>query len=185
MVANRRLDSSLTRSSSQAAAKVKRSARLLCGSSPIADSLRSVGLRGGDGNGAGGTQLTALLLQRHGFHTALDMRLLESGGDEAAELIEQMRLGGTSIADRAKVRLLIGDHRRDHRLPDSASDAGAAGAPTALFGTRRMQNGPHSEAGLSSDTIAIVLSVLVGAAGYVVQVCMWMTRGQDLHFAAG
>eukprot|EP01052_Picozoa_sp_SAG31_P074041 SAG31_NODE_33116_length_347_cov_1.451613_1_plen_73_part_01 len=51
-------------------------------------------------------------LHDHGFQTALDLRLLRAGGAEAAELMDELRGGGISIGDRAKVRLLLGNEHR-------------------------------------------------------------------------
>eukprot|EP01052_Picozoa_sp_SAG31_P032671 SAG31_NODE_3604_length_4078_cov_1.491832_6_plen_116_part_01 len=85
------------------AAHVVRSAKGLCGSAPVAASLQSVGI--GDRTGAGAT---AELLAKHGFQTALDLRLLRTGAPEEVELMGQLRVGRISIGDRSKVRLLLG-----------------------------------------------------------------------------
>eukprot|EP01052_Picozoa_sp_SAG31_P014817 SAG31_NODE_933_length_10897_cov_15.489442_1_plen_178_part_00 len=86
-----------------AAAHVVRSAQKLCGGAlSVAASLQSVGI-GGDR-----TDATAELLAKHGFQTALDLRLLMDGGAEEAELMEQLRAGRISIGDRSKVRLMLG-----------------------------------------------------------------------------
>ena len=143
------------------AAHVVRSATKLCGGAPVAASLQSVGI-GGDRTGA-----TAELLAKHGFQTALDLRLLRSGGAEEAELMEQLREPGRiSIGDRSKVRLLLGDgselrSARSTHPQCGGSDRADAGS------TRQLQDG--ADQGMSVDTIAIVASVLVGAAGYLVQ----------------
>eukprot|EP01052_Picozoa_sp_SAG31_P058468 SAG31_NODE_17886_length_654_cov_3.738739_1_plen_135_part_10 len=84
------------------AAHVVRSAKKLCGGAPVAASLQSVGI-GGNRTGA-----TAELLAKHGFQTALDLRLLRAGGADEAELMGQLRAGRISIGDRSKVRLLLG-----------------------------------------------------------------------------
>eukprot|EP01052_Picozoa_sp_SAG31_P042997 SAG31_NODE_7017_length_1816_cov_1.220151_2_plen_214_part_00 len=118
------------------AAGVARGAQQLCGAAPVCDVLRSVGLActrektyAGDaaraGVGAGippppppppppPSSPLPLLLEEHGFQTALDLRLLDADGQEAAELMEQLRLGGVGIGERSKVRLLLlGTRDRD------------------------------------------------------------------------
>eukprot|EP01052_Picozoa_sp_SAG31_P002831 SAG31_NODE_102_length_25175_cov_10.778553_23_plen_251_part_00 len=145
-----------------AAAHVVRSAKKLCGGAPIAASLQSVGI-GGDRTGA-----TAELLAKHGFQTVLDLRLLRAGGAEEAELMEQLRAARISIGDRSKVRLLLGLDGSELLRSDSAhQQCGGSDRAEAGFFTRQLQDG--ADEGMSVDTIAIVASVLVGAAGYLVQ----------------
>eukprot|EP01052_Picozoa_sp_SAG31_P022456 SAG31_NODE_1786_length_7271_cov_6.872492_14_plen_250_part_00 len=146
-----------------AAAHVVRSANKLCGGGAlsVAASLQSVGI-GGDRTGA-----TAELLAKHGFQTALDLRLLRAGGTEEAELMGQLRAGRISIGDRSKVRLLLGVDGSE--LPHGGSahqQCGGSDRAGAGF-MRQLQDG--ADRGMSVDTIAIVASVLVGAAGYLVQ----------------
>ena len=138
-----------------------RSANKLCGGAPVAASLQSVGI-GGDRTGA-----TAELLAKHGFQTALDLRLLRAGGAEEAELMGQLRAGRISIGDRSKVRLLLGlDGSELLRSGSAHQQCGGSDRADAGF-TRQLQDG--ADQGMSVDTIAIVASVLVGAAGYLVQ----------------
>eukprot|EP01052_Picozoa_sp_SAG31_P035525 SAG31_NODE_4300_length_3371_cov_8.759780_3_plen_216_part_01 len=146
-----------------ATAHVVRSAKKLCGAAPVAASLQSVGI-GGERTGA-----TAELLAKHGFQTALDLRLLRAGGAEEAELMEQLRAGRTSIGDRSKVRLLLGlDGSNLPELRSGSTNQQCSGRDRAGAGfTRQLQDG--ADQGMSVDTIAIVASVLVGAAGYLVQ----------------
>ena len=144
-----------------AAAHVVRSATKLCGGAPVSASLQSVGI-GGDRTGA-----TAELLAKHGFQTALDLRLLRAGGAEEAELMGQLRAGRISIGDRSKVRLLLGlDGSELLRGGSAHQQCGDSDRADAGF-TRQLQDG--ADQGMSVDTIAIVASVLVGAAGYLVQ----------------
>ena len=140
-----------------------RSAKKLCGGAPVAASLQSVGI-GGDRTGA-----TAELLAKHGFQTALDLRLLRAGGAEEAELMGQLRAGRISIGDRSKVRLLLGvDGSELPELRSGSTNQQCSGRDRADAGsTRHLQDG--ADQGMSVDTIAIVASVLVGAAGYLVQ----------------
>eukprot|EP01052_Picozoa_sp_SAG31_P036389 SAG31_NODE_4534_length_3158_cov_2.074534_1_plen_637_part_00 len=132
-----------------------------------------------------------------GFGTALDLELL-GGGEAAAEVLTELKVRGLSPADRAKVRLLVGDREHLRRLISSPWSVPAAvvdgpkqsGAPSNCdeqveeasrlerewtVQGRQLQGADSSSSGgggggISADTIAIVLSVLVGAAGYVVQV---------------
>eukprot|EP01051_Picozoa_sp_SAG22_P007942 SAG22_NODE_577_length_8975_cov_12.406827_15_plen_324_part_00 len=121
-------------------------------------------------------------LAAHGFATALDLLLL-AGGPEAAELMAELRTGGKlSIADRAKIRLLVGDTAHLARVSmmssphPSGSSAPAAGQNqggqegerTAPRHVRQLQEDGDSGSGaLSADTLAIVFSVLVGVCGYL------------------
>eukprot|EP01052_Picozoa_sp_SAG31_P004508 SAG31_NODE_187_length_20848_cov_22.521953_14_plen_271_part_00 len=142
------------------AAHVVRGAKKLCGGAPVAASLQSVGI-GGDRTGA-----TAELLAEHGFQTALDLRLLRTGGPEEAELMGQLRAGRISIGDRSKVRLLLGLDGSELRSGSSHQQRGGTDCAAAGV-TRQLQDG--ADQGMSVDTIAIVASVLIGAAGYLVQ----------------
>eukprot|EP01052_Picozoa_sp_SAG31_P043656 SAG31_NODE_7343_length_1713_cov_3.416357_1_plen_228_part_10 len=123
---------------------VVRSAKKLCGGAPVAASLQSVGI-GGDRTGA-----TAELLAKHGFQTALDLRLLISGGPEESELMEQLREPGRiSIGDRSKVRLLLGDGS-ELRSGSTHQQCGGSDRTDAGF-TRQLQHG--ADQGMSVDTI--------------------------------
>eukprot|EP01052_Picozoa_sp_SAG31_P023659 SAG31_NODE_1965_length_6790_cov_70.718577_1_plen_512_part_00 len=116
-----------------------------------------------------------LLVSRHGVRTALDLQLVAAGGAEAEELLGHLKDWGLSVGDRAKVRLLLGPPQwaegkavvecRD--FDDGNGAAVARGLHMAPQQRRVLQD--NGGGGLSMDTIAIVLSVLVGAAGYVVQ----------------
>eukprot|EP01052_Picozoa_sp_SAG31_P001737 SAG31_NODE_58_length_29669_cov_20.244978_28_plen_102_part_00 len=100
------------------------------------------------------------------FWRALDLQLLAitGNGPEADELMRELRQNGLRIADRAKIRLLIGG--LDTRL---ASVVESDDPSTTLSNSqrRRGQDREHADCGgaMSMDTIAIVFSVLVGAAG--------------------
>ena len=83
-----------------AAEQVARAAEQLRGDATIATTLQTVQV----GKHDDAEQALAAL----GFATALDLRLL-AGGPEAAELMAALRTGGgLGIADRAKIRLLVG-----------------------------------------------------------------------------
>eukprot|EP01052_Picozoa_sp_SAG31_P001932 SAG31_NODE_65_length_28565_cov_8.402914_13_plen_248_part_00 len=173
------------------AAEIARAAYQLCSGLPIEAALQSARLLPESARAVG--QLLAGL----GFSHALDLQLL-GGGEEAAELMEQLAEQEVSIADRSKIRLLVGD--RDHfaRLqPMTTASAAASAAKRLLLTTvhaddpsgdarpsssqgaeevesvrfsrsrRRLQDAANAQqdSQISPDTIAIVLSVLIGAAG--------------------
>eukprot|EP01052_Picozoa_sp_SAG31_P023084 SAG31_NODE_1874_length_7020_cov_57.579541_7_plen_186_part_00 len=147
---------------------VVRSARQICSGAPVAKSLRSVGLVDQPESDGAATNLR-LLLETHGLRTALDLRLLDPEGQESAELMAQLRLGGVSIGDRSKLRLLLGEFADDSEYSNPP-----AGPGYSIRRSRQLQATSTSSDGgggdVSADTIAIVLSVLVGGAGYLVQV---------------
>eukprot|EP01052_Picozoa_sp_SAG31_P037830 SAG31_NODE_4950_length_2840_cov_2.352061_3_plen_515_part_00 len=126
------------------------------------------------------TRLQSLLAE-HGLRTAQDLRLL-GGGPEADALLRAME-DHLSIGDRAKLRLLVGDAEHVSKIIDAHSSLSTiAQWPKERGGfssSRRMlQEGAQSEEdGVSVDTLAIVFSVLVGAAGYIVQ-AITATRAQ-------
>ena len=117
-----------------------------------------------------------------GFETALDLQLL-AGGPEAAELMATLRTGGElSIADRAKIRLLVGDREHLARVamvsssPFSGSEEEEQAAPRH----RQLQDEGDSDHGtLSADSIAIVFSVCVGVCGYLLQA--WTAEKASRH----
>eukprot|EP01052_Picozoa_sp_SAG31_P029284 SAG31_NODE_2899_length_4933_cov_2.793795_5_plen_307_part_00 len=171
-----------------AAADVARAAAGTHGTLPVDEALRAVTMPAAAARRAG-EALAGL-----GFETALDLELL-GGGDAASEVLAELKAGGVGPADRAKVRLLVGDREHLERLfsrrlspghdepgLDSAPAAAAAsdgvssgseargGAAHDQDDTRRKLQSSGGDSGISADTIAIVLSVLVGAAGYVIQV---------------
>ena len=89
--------------------------------------------------------------------------------------------GRLSIGDRAKVRLLIGNRAHLRRLgaaPPPQGHGKMRWMDAALPGRegdeeprrRVLQGKAESDDGMSMDTIAIIFTVLVGAAGYLVQV---------------
>ena len=90
---------------------------------------------------------------------------------DEAELMEQLRAGRITIGDRSKVRLLLGSDGSELRRTGSTDHQCAGNADRVDAGfARQLQDG--ADQGMSADTIAIVASVLVGAAGYLVQVRM-------------
>ena len=108
-----------------------------------------------------------------GLRTVLDLRLL-GGGREAGEMMDELRTAGMSLGDRAKIRLLTGDQA--HLLSRLSASGDAASAAVNghadASSRRRLQDAAAAESsGMSIDTIAIVLTVLVGTAGYIVQAC--------------
>eukprot|EP01052_Picozoa_sp_SAG31_P020652 SAG31_NODE_1564_length_7868_cov_5.665766_1_plen_471_part_00 len=124
-------------------------------------------------------QAAAQALRSHGFRSVLDLLML-GGGPEATELMASLRTDSQlTISARAKIRLLIGD--RAHltamlRLAEPSvmapqcNDQGGDAAPSSRRQLQTEQNGGASDtSSISVDTIAIMASILVGVAGYVVQ----------------
>ena len=91
------------------AADVARTAANTCSTVPVEEALRSVTMLAATARRAS-EALAAL-----GFDTALDLELL-GGGDAAAELLAELKTGRLGLADRAKVRLLVGDREHLWRL---------------------------------------------------------------------
>eukprot|EP01052_Picozoa_sp_SAG31_P010379 SAG31_NODE_567_length_14028_cov_4.022328_18_plen_593_part_00 len=152
-----------------------------------ADLKDSAGRKGRAAAASAAAGVAGLVLQRQGFFTALDLQLLR-GAPEAAELMDELRAnGGLRIADRAKIRLLIGDraHLTRFMLPTAAHDAGAqhSSASHPCRSTHRLlQNADDSSSNtLSLDTIAIVLSVFCGVCGYLLQA--WTADKHNQHAA--
>ena len=160
----------------------------LDGSTPVAEALLSTRLQPAAAKSAED------MLLRHGLETAFDLRLLGFSQGLQDELASELKQSGLPIGDRAKIQLLIGSGsgasaRHFTGFGPSSSESGGPRTPEEssdhrlhvhvdhphrsdpesrplLAGARRLQaDGP----GLSIDTLAIVLSVLVGAAGYVLQ----------------
>eukprot|EP01052_Picozoa_sp_SAG31_P034340 SAG31_NODE_4001_length_3676_cov_16.072127_3_plen_321_part_00 len=186
---------------------VARAAQQLRGDATVEAALHAVraGKRG-DGP-ASETEAEApaaaeLALAALGFETALDLRLL-AGGPEAAELMGELRTSGAlSIADRAKIRLLVGDREHLARVVLTASlsqveepaggraQGGQAvpqthrllqeqGTASTLSAGRQLQDARDNS--LSFDTIAIVFSVFIGVCGYLLQA--WTADRAQRHAA--
>ena len=188
-------DQTLALDCAHRSADVARSAAEICGSLPVEEALRTVGIMP-----PAAARRASGLLAELGFRTALDLELL-GGGEAAAEVLEDLKAGGVSSADRAKIRVLVGDQDHLRRLESGGSwpgrlesaaldDVGRAQSTTStasghdasasvregaaavsfVTGSRRaLQEDSASVAGMSVDTFAIVLSVLVGVAGYILQ----------------
>eukprot|EP01052_Picozoa_sp_SAG31_P059170 SAG31_NODE_18497_length_633_cov_28.992509_1_plen_146_part_01 len=103
------------RNSSCHAADVARSAAGLCGALSIDEALLAVTTMPVVAAREG-----AKVLAKLGFASALDLQLL-GGGAAAAEVLAELKVGGMSAADRAKVRLLVGDQDHLRRLSSSPS----------------------------------------------------------------
>eukprot|EP01052_Picozoa_sp_SAG31_P010362 SAG31_NODE_567_length_14028_cov_4.022328_1_plen_282_part_00 len=161
-----------------AAQDVVERAGQLCSGSEAVDSLRAVGAT---------VPLAAKLLGEHGFRTAIDLQLLDPQSEEAAELIGLMRAAGVSIADRSKVRLLIGRRAGAGATGGTEARDRTGGRPrgseTTLAGAngrpRQLQGSAGAE--LSMDTvlfndmqayearIARFHSMLIGVLAHVVR----------------
>ena len=171
------------------AAAVAEAAQQVCGGAPIEEALRSVHLQQA-------AEDVGRMLAELGFQTALDLQLL-TGGPEVAELLGELKAGGLPIGDRAKFRLLVGGKVQfDRGLVSGAATPEPNPTKQPASATARDDDDHHhqddelsprrqlrkqddgsatsrrrlqDEAGMSMDTIAIVLTVLVGSAGYLVQ----------------
>lgn len=198
-------------SEATSAAAVACKARTMLGSTALADALPMVRLPPGSARNA------RQVLEGLGFRNALDLQLL-GGGPEAdalmAALEKQEEGPRLSIGSRAKIRLLVGDGAHLDRVSSGGGCGSVSGAEQdrsgqveagkALHGvasqllrgtSRLLQESPTGKqevktGGMSADTIAIALSVLVGAIGYLVQAytarraeVAAAEQSQELHFA--
>ena len=154
----------------------------LCGGAPVDEALLAIGLQPGQAADAAGRALAGL-----GLHTALDLRLVLGDGPDAHELMSDLQAAGLSLGDRSKIRLLVGDDQTAEQTGGRSSDRAsndafsAASIDSAYNGRfaaasspqRRLQADAADKAkdsgGMSTDTLAIMLTVMVGAAGYVMQ----------------
>ena len=159
-----------------AAEQVARAAQQLGGDATIAAALTAVRV---------GTDGAEQALAALGFETALDLRLL-AGGPEAEDLMAALSTGGElRIADRAKIRLLVGDQAHLARMSGLSAPSGdeadrEQGEQAAAPGRhRQLQDGDPDRGGLSDDTIAIVFSVCVGVCGYLLQA--WTSDRASRH----
>ena len=113
--ANLRQGQTLALDCAHRSADVARSAAEICGSLPVEEALRTVGIMP-----PVAAHRASGLLAELGFRTALDLELL-GGGEAAAEVLEDLKAGGVSSADRAKIRVLVGDQDHLRRLASGGS----------------------------------------------------------------
>eukprot|EP01052_Picozoa_sp_SAG31_P015722 SAG31_NODE_1018_length_10354_cov_10.995514_10_plen_220_part_00 len=145
-----------------AATVARRAADEICSGDAVAAALHRVGLVSHTADAIDDHMATLEL------RTALDLRLL-AGTPEAEDLFASLTNNGVSIGARAKVRLLVAS---------GAAPNGAACMPAMSGGCQqpaRHQMGVPSrmrklqqesqQTGLSLDSVAIVISVLLGIAG--------------------
>ena len=163
---------------------VSHAAQQVCGGAAVETALRSIGMQEAE---ACGRRLVSL-----GLPNALDLRLL-GGGPEAEEVMAELKAAGILVGDRAKVRLLVGD--RAHLSWVSAASVSTDYMYTAISDgeglpqRRRLQadatdTASKADAGMSMDTIAIMLTVLVGMAGYAMQAYLAQRAERSLEAAA-
>eukprot|EP01052_Picozoa_sp_SAG31_P015250 SAG31_NODE_975_length_10623_cov_7.244964_9_plen_204_part_00 len=136
-------------------------ARRLCSGTPTRDALLVAGLSATVADAATG------VLLGHGFETALDLQLLV-GQQLQEELAAELKTSGLSIGDRAKIQLLVGDGAERDRHPGESACATGNGCTQwtgHIGGGLRRRQQSSDESRLSTDTLAIVLSMLVGAMG--------------------
>eukprot|EP01052_Picozoa_sp_SAG31_P015792 SAG31_NODE_1024_length_10294_cov_7.215400_14_plen_284_part_00 len=172
-----------------AAAHVAHAAQQMCASAPIEQALRSVHVR------PRSVEEVAQILARLGFRDTLDLQLLgQAGGPEREELMDELKASSLSIADRAKIRLLLGSStppaqplahssapqavpsRAKGTLADGDSfGAHSSGSAGSKSGQRDADDVQHRSLqgsdgqGMSMDTIAIMVSVLFATVGYLLQ----------------
>ena len=135
---------------------------------------------------------TSRSLTRLGIVTAVDLKLLVvPGGQEAEELMVELKAGGLSLGARAKIRLLVGRARAgDQHAPIArASSIGDIGRQPNDHNNDdgaapRQRRSLHDLASddMSMDTISIVLTVLIGAAGFFVQAHSARQAGKNTTF---
>ena len=150
------------------AADIARAAQQLCGDVAIEEALRLVRLQPDT------VRTLQPVLASLGLRTVLDLQLLAGGPDATAlmQFISESDLA--NIGELAKIRLLVGDqehlskiasvekreHEDDHQPPNRR--------PSSGHSQERRWLQEQADDGMSMDTVAIVLSLLVGAAGYIV-----------------
>eukprot|EP01052_Picozoa_sp_SAG31_P002303 SAG31_NODE_81_length_27131_cov_4.775283_8_plen_430_part_00 len=149
-------------------ADIARAAQQLCGDVAIEEALRLVRLQ----------PETVRTLQpvftSLGLRTVLDLQLLAGGPDATALMQFISKSDLANIGELAKIRLLVGDqehlsriasvekrgHEDEHQPPNRR--------PSSGHSQERRWLQEQADGGMSMDTVAIVLSLLVGAAGYIV-----------------
>eukprot|EP01052_Picozoa_sp_SAG31_P017805 SAG31_NODE_1234_length_9204_cov_9.297748_5_plen_238_part_00 len=171
-----------------AAAVVRRAAVDICSGDTVAAALRRVGLARHTAD-AIGDQMAALELR-----TTLDLRLL-ANTPEAEHLFASLAHSGISIGARAKVRLLLTSDLPDHVADEPQTGAngmqamgaewqqrvqGQMGVPRS-GALRRLQQESQGT-GLSLDSLAIMVSVLLGVAGceFALAPCLCGSYAPDL-----
>ena len=158
------------------AADIARAAQQLCGDVAIEEALRLVRLQPDT------VRTLQPVLTSLGLRTVLDLQLLAGGPDATAlmQFISESDLA--NIGELAKIRLLVGDqehlsritfvekeHEDEHQSPNRRPSVETGDwRPSSGSGQERRWLQEEGHDGMSIDTIAIVLSLLVGAAGYVV-----------------
>eukprot|EP01052_Picozoa_sp_SAG31_P007510 SAG31_NODE_358_length_17033_cov_11.747077_9_plen_146_part_00 len=105
----------------------------------------------------------AALLELLGFSMAPDLLLL-GGGPEAVELFDEIR-SRVSLADRAKLRLLVGDADHTQRVASAASlrldgeltaerNVGCH-LPSSILQPHELRKMQESAGGMSTDTVGL------------------------------
>lgn len=109
---------------------------------------------------------TVRIMAKLGLRTMLDVQLLADAPRETEELMTELGGNDVVLGHRAKVRSLLQLANQCPCRQASTTQVFEDGLPSA---PRQLQAGGSSDAAMSLDTIAIVFSVLVGAAGYAMQ----------------
>eukprot|EP01052_Picozoa_sp_SAG31_P040683 SAG31_NODE_5954_length_2243_cov_3.423507_1_plen_440_part_00 len=103
-----------------------------------------------------------------GIRTALDLQLVDAAGAEAEELFGSLKDGGLTVGARAKIRLLLLLQGLDAGARPISSHCHSEQRDSSVREGRMLQSESGDEE-MSTDAIAIVLSVLVGGVGYIMQ----------------
>eukprot|EP01052_Picozoa_sp_SAG31_P028054 SAG31_NODE_2674_length_5267_cov_13.467492_6_plen_238_part_00 len=156
-----------------AAVSLAEAAQRICPGRPIAAVLDALRLPADAARGA--RDLMAPL----GLETAQDLQFLQGSERDVEELMHELSAGGLALGHRAKVRLLLKSSDPRHfpggrpSVSPSVSPSGSPSAHRALLSRRNARRNAHESTRdpdtLSSDTIAMLLSVTVGVLGYLVQ----------------
>eukprot|EP01052_Picozoa_sp_SAG31_P048178 SAG31_NODE_9966_length_1203_cov_1.419384_1_plen_314_part_10 len=157
----------------------EQSKRYMLGNLPVENFLSLAGLQK-ESVGEATKLLIAL-----GVRTAVDMQVLSRAPVEAEELMGELKAAGVRVGDRAKIRVAAVDHQSLLRKIHEARKTVDTGAPQPSVDARvetRPRHLQESGVSMSVDTIAIVLSVLVGSAGYFVQA--WTAQRAERSAAA-
>ena len=156
------------------AADIARAAQQLCGDVAIEEALHLVQLQPDT------VRTLQPVLTSLGLRTVLDLQLLAGGPDATALMQFISESDIANIGELAKIRLLVGDQEHLSRITFVESVETGDWRPSSGSGQERRWLQEDGDDGMSIDTIAIVLSVLVGAAGYVV-----VSAGTKIVFLPG
>eukprot|EP01052_Picozoa_sp_SAG31_P012185 SAG31_NODE_706_length_12688_cov_41.991342_6_plen_219_part_00 len=150
-------------------------ARQMCSGTPISTAVHEVQLQPDAADRA------ARALRALGFRTARDLHLLREGGPEAEELMEELRASGeVGVADRAKLRLLIGGQRGSTPAID-LSAATQADSDSDMRVLRALQD---ADDGMSMDTVGLLAPFGTWSPSYCLfesPIAVWVHTRSAFH----